>query len=55
MNLFFTILRVDSKYSEKDNLLLVDKVLDGDSKALDKLVDIHQAFIQCSLKNDPQQ
>jgi RNA polymerase sigma factor (sigma-70 family) len=24
---------------------LVDKVLDGDSKALDKLVDIHQAFI----------
>ena len=23
----------------------VDKVLEGDSKALDKLVDIHQAFI----------
>jgi RNA polymerase sigma factor (sigma-70 family) len=36
---------LSDKYSEKDNLLLVDKVLDGDSKALDKLVDIHQAFI----------
>jgi RNA polymerase sigma factor (sigma-70 family) len=32
-------------YSEKENLALVDKVLEGDSKALDKLVDIHQAFI----------
>jgi RNA polymerase sigma factor (sigma-70 family) len=32
-------------YSEEENLLLVDKVLGGDSKALDKLVDIHQAFI----------
>lgn len=32
-------------YSEEDNLNLVDKVLEGDSKALDKLVDIHQAFI----------
>ncbi|RLD21887.1 MAG: RNA polymerase subunit sigma-70 [Bacteroidetes bacterium] len=32
-------------YSEEENLALVDKVLDGDSKALDKLVDIHQAFI----------
>lgn len=32
-------------YSEKENLALLDKILDGDSKALDKLVDIHQAFI----------
>lgn len=32
-------------YSEEDNLKLVEKVLDGDSKALDKLVNIHQAFI----------
>lgn len=32
-------------YSDKDNLELVDKVLDGDSKALDQLVEIHQAFI----------
>jgi len=32
-------------YSEEENLALVDKVLEGDSKALDKLVDIHQAFI----------
>jgi len=32
-------------YSEAENLALVDKVLEGDSKALDKLVEIHQAFI----------
>ena len=32
-------------YSETENLVLVDKVLNGDSKSLDKLVDIHQAFI----------
>jgi RNA polymerase sigma factor (sigma-70 family) len=32
-------------YSEKDNLQLVDQVLGGDSKALDKLVNLHQAFI----------
>lgn len=32
-------------YSEEQNLALVDKVLGGDSKALDQLVDIHQAFI----------
>ncbi len=32
-------------YSEEENLALVDKVLEGDSKSLDKLVDIHQAFI----------
>jgi RNA polymerase sigma factor (sigma-70 family) len=32
-------------YSEEDNLGLVDKVLNGDSKALDELVNIHQAFI----------
>ncbi len=32
-------------YSEGENLALVDKVLEGNSKALDKLVDIHQAFI----------
>jgi RNA polymerase sigma factor (sigma-70 family) len=32
-------------YSEEENLSLVDKVLDGNSKALDELVDIHQAFI----------
>lgn len=36
---------LSDKYSEKDNLLLVDSVLNGDSKALDKLVNIHQAFI----------
>ena len=36
---------LSDKYSEKDNLLLVDKVLDGDTKALDELVRIHQAFI----------
>jgi len=34
-----------SNYSEKANLALVDKVLKGNSKALDELVDIHQAFI----------
>ncbi len=32
-------------YSETDNLALVDKVLAGNSKALDELVDIHQEFI----------
>ena len=32
-------------YSEEENLALVDKVLEGDSKALDQLVAIHQAFI----------
>jgi RNA polymerase sigma factor (sigma-70 family) len=32
-------------YSEEENLTLVDKVLEGDARALDKLVDIHQAFI----------
>ena len=32
-------------YSESDNIALVEKVLAGDSKSLDKLVDIHQAFI----------
>jgi len=32
-------------YSEKENLLLVDKVLAGNSKALDELVGIHQEFI----------
>lgn len=36
---------LSDKYSEKDSLLLLDKVLDGDSKALNKLVGIHQAFI----------
>ncbi|MGK0314150.1 MAG: RNA polymerase sigma factor (sigma-70 family), partial [Saprospiraceae bacterium] len=36
---------LSDKYSEKDNLLLVERVLEGDSKALDELVDIHQAFI----------
>jgi RNA polymerase sigma factor (sigma-70 family) len=36
---------LSDKYSEKTNLLLVDKVLEGDSKALDSLVDSHQAFI----------
>jgi len=36
---------LSDNYSEKDNLLLVDKVLAGDAKALDKLVEIHQAFI----------
>lgn len=32
-------------YSEEANLALLDKVLEGDSKAMDELVDIHQAFI----------
>jgi RNA polymerase sigma factor (sigma-70 family) len=32
-------------YSERENLALVNRVLQGDSKALDQLVDIHQAFI----------
>jgi len=32
-------------YSEKENLELVDKVLQGNSKALDELVSIHQEFI----------
>jgi RNA polymerase sigma factor (sigma-70 family) len=32
-------------YSEEANLELVDQVLSGNSKALNKLVDIHQAFI----------
>jgi len=34
-----------NNYSEKENLILVDKVLNGDSKALNQLVHIHQAFI----------
>ena len=34
-----------SDYSEKENVALVDKVLKGNSKALDRLVDIHQEFI----------
>ena len=32
-------------YSEEENLALVDKVLEGDAKSLDLLVNIHQAFI----------
>lgn len=32
-------------YSEEENLALLDQVLAGDSKALNDLVDIHQAFI----------
>ena len=36
---------LSSNYSEEENSTLVDKVLKGDSKALDKLVDIHQSFI----------
>lgn len=36
---------LSENYSEKENLILVDKVLEGDSKALNQLVDIHQAFI----------
>ncbi|MFT5823451.1 MAG: RNA polymerase sigma factor (sigma-70 family) [Crocinitomix sp.] len=32
-------------YSEQKNLELLDKVLKGNSKALDELVEIHQAFI----------
>jgi RNA polymerase sigma factor (sigma-70 family) len=36
---------LSSNYSEEENLTLVDSVLDGNSKALDKLVEIHQAFI----------
>mgnify|MGYP000134051526 CR=1 FL=1 len=36
---------LSDNYSEEENLNLLDKVLEGDSKALDKLVDIHQSFI----------
>lgn len=36
---------LSDKYSEKENIILVDRVLEGDSKALNLLVDIHQAFI----------
>ena len=36
---------LSNNYSEEGNLILVDKVLNGDSKALDKLVDLHQSFI----------
>jgi RNA polymerase sigma factor (sigma-70 family) len=36
---------LSTNYSEKENIALVDKVLKGNSKALDQLVDIHQAFI----------
>jgi len=32
-------------YSEEINLTLVDRVLNGESKALDELVELHQAFI----------
>jgi RNA polymerase sigma factor (sigma-70 family) len=36
---------LSSNYSEQENLTLIDKVLEGDAKALDKLVSIHQSFI----------
>ena len=36
---------LSNNYSEEENLTLVDKVLGGDSKALNQLVEIHQAFI----------
>lgn len=36
---------LSDNYSENENLALVDKVLEGNSKALDELVNIHQAFI----------
>jgi RNA polymerase sigma factor (sigma-70 family) len=36
---------LSDKYSEKENQILVDRILEGDSKALNQLVDIHQAFI----------
>jgi len=36
---------LSTKYSEKENIALIDKVLKGNSKALDKLVGIHQSFI----------
>ncbi|MGL1885999.1 MAG: RNA polymerase sigma factor [Reichenbachiella sp.] len=36
---------LSTNYSEEENLKLVDQVLEGNSKALDKLVAIHQAFI----------
>jgi len=36
---------LSTTYSENENLVLVDRVLEGDSKALDQLVDIHQAFV----------
>jgi len=32
-------------YSEEENLVLVDEVLEGNSKSLDQLVKIHQPFI----------
>jgi RNA polymerase sigma factor (sigma-70 family) len=36
---------LSNNYSEEENLILVDKVLAGDAKALDSLVAIHQSFI----------
>lgn len=36
---------LSSKYSEKENLLLVEQSLAGDSKALSQLVELHQPFI----------
>ena len=36
---------LSDEYSEEEHLKLVDQVLEGNSKALDKLVAIHQAFI----------
>ena len=36
---------LSNNYSEEENLILIDKVQEGDSTALDKLVNIHQSFI----------
>lgn len=36
---------LSSAYSERENQALIEQVLQGDSKALDKLVKLHQAFI----------
>ncbi len=33
------------EYSEEENLGLVSAILDGDAKALDKLIEVHQAFV----------
>lgn len=36
---------LSTNYSESKNLVLLDKVLEGNSKALDELIKIHQEFI----------
>ena len=36
---------LSTTYSESENIELVTKSLDGDRKALDKLIKLHQPFI----------